>query len=270
MSASPHYLVPPQRWPLSVLLIGCGGNGAQILTGLASLHLALEALGERGLDVTTVDPDIVSTANLGRQPFYPCDVGRHKALVLTERINMAYGIAWQASPTRVGATSALDCDLIISCVDTAAARRAIGAALSRRRHQTPTYWLDLGNRADDGQIVLGQVANSYQALKQPRLPTVLERFPELADETRAEDDTPSCSLAEALERQSLFVNRTIAAHALGMLYQLVARGSIGYAGTFINLANGLAAPMPLPVPPPRKPRARPKAKPKTRARAPRR
>lgn len=269
MSANAHYLVPPSRWPLSVLLIGCGGNGAQMLTGLASLHLALKALGDRGLDVTTVDPDLVSTANLGRQPFYPCDVGRHKALVLTERLNMAYGLAWRASPTRVSKTSDLACDLVISCVDTAAARRAIGAALSRRPHHTATYWLDLGNRADDGQIVLGQAPNSHRAPNQPRLPTVLERFPELADPTLEEDDAPSCSLAEALERQSLFVNRTIAAHALAMLYQLLARGSIGHAGLFVNLAAGLAAPMSLPVATPRKP-ARSKANPKKRARPPRR
>jgi hypothetical protein len=35
------------------------------------------------------------------------------------------------------------------------------------------------------------------------LPTVLEYFPEIANESLPDDDAPSCSMAEALERQSL-------------------------------------------------------------------
>jgi hypothetical protein len=54
----------------------------------------------------------------------------------------------------------------------------------------------------------------------------------------AEDDAPSCSMAEALERQSLFVNRVVASHALALLFDLLGRGSIGHAGGFINLATG--------------------------------
>ena len=98
--------------------------------------------------------------------------------------------------------------------------------------------------------MLGQAANTYRefTFDQPRLPTVLEVFPELADETVAEDDTPSCSLAEALEKQSLFINRTLSAHALAMLFELFARGSVTHAGLFLNLASGLATAMPLPQP----------------------
>ena len=71
-------------------------------------------------------------------------------------------------------------------------------------------------------------------------------FPELADETTAEDNAPSCSVAEALERQSLFINRVVASHALSLLFDLLARGSIGHAGAFLNLSSGHAAPIPLP------------------------
>ena len=64
--------------------------------------------------------------------------------------------------------------------------------------------------------------------------------------TLAEDDAPSCSVAEALERQSLFVNRVVASHALALLFDLLGRGSIGHAGAFINVASGQAVPIPLP------------------------
>lgn len=79
-----------------------------------------------------------------------------------------------------------------------------------------------------------------------RLPTVLEAFPELADDSLPDDDAPSCSVADALERQSLFVNRVVASHALALLFDLLGRSSIGHAGAFLNLASGQAVPIPLP------------------------
>ncbi|HUD91666.1 MULTISPECIES: PRTRC system ThiF family protein [Sphingobium] len=230
---------------IKVLLVGCGGNGAQMVMGLASLDTALRAISSRSLDVTVVDDDIVTEANLGRQPFYPCDIGSSKARTLTERINLAHGLAWKAVHGRApGAVGVADADILITCVDTASARRMIGAALARSR-TVPAYWMDLGNRAGDGQYLIGS-PDSAATGDQPRLPTVLEHFPELADESLPDDDAPSCSVAEALERQSLFVNRVVASHALALLFDLLGRGSIGHAGAFLNLASGQAVPIPLP------------------------
>ncbi|HEX8059206.1 MAG TPA: PRTRC system ThiF family protein [Novosphingobium sp.] len=231
---------------IKIVLVGCGGNGAQILMGLASLDTALRAISTRSLDVTIVDDDIVSEANLGRQPFYRCDVGNSKARTLTERINLAHGLAWTAIHGRAPEAANLDgADILITCVDTASARRVIGAALVEGR-SPPTYWMDLGNRAGDGQYILGCPNREAEAGRQP-LPTVLDYFPEIADETLPDDNAPSCSMAEALERQSLFVNRVVASHALALLFDLLGRGSIGHAGAFINIATGQSVPIPLPV-----------------------
>ena len=241
-----HYLPPDlDNRTIRILLVGCGGNGAQMLMGLASLDTALRSISSRALHVTVVDDDIVTEANLGRQPFYPCDIGHSKARTLTERINLAHGLAWKAvhgrAPMAIGLESV---DLLISCVDTASARRALGAALAEGK-SGPAYWMDLGNRARDGQYLIGCPDREGSA-DRARLPTVLEAFPELADESVADDDAPSCSVAEALERQSLFVNRVLASHALALLFDLLARGSIGHAGAFMNLATGQTVPIPLP------------------------
>lgn len=231
---------------INVLLVGCGGNGAQMLMGLASLDAALRAISSRSLRVTVADDDTVSEANLGRQPFYRCDLGASKARTLVERINIAHGLDWCAvhgrAPDAVGLSGI---DVLITCVDTAAARRAIGAAIVEGE-PAPRYWLDLGNRATDGQFLIGCPQPSF-GKRVDRLPTVLEYFPELVDAAAAEDDAPSCSVAEALERQSLFVNRVVASHALALLFDLLGRGSIGHAGAFINLASGQAVPIPLPA-----------------------
>lgn len=243
-----HYL--PEGYAnrvVNVMLVGCGGNGAQMLMGLASLDAALRAISSRALHVTVVDDDTVSEANLGRQPFYRCDLGNSKSRTLTERINLAHGLNWRAVHGRAPSAIGLDrIDILISCVDTAAARRALGAEMISGR-SSPRYWMDLGNRATDGQFLVGCPVAAFG--KHPgRLPTVLEYFPELTDEAVAEDDAPSCSVAEALERQSLFVNRVVASHALALLFDLLGRGSIGHAGGFINLASGQAVAIPLPAP----------------------
>ncbi len=230
---------------IRILLVGCGGNGAQMLMGLAALDTALRAISSRSLDVTAVDDDVVTEANLGRQPFYQCDIGNSKARTLTERINLAYGLTWKAVHGR--APGAINCeatDILISCVDTASTRRALGTALGEGR-ATPSYWMDLGNRANDGQYLIGNPCHATDR-NRPRLPTVLEHFPELADENVPDDDAPSCSVAEALERQSLFINRVLASHALALLFQLLGRGSIGHAGAFINLTSDQVVPIPLP------------------------
>lgn len=243
-SRTRHYLPPVLgNRAIRILLVGCGGNGAQMLMGLASLDTALRAISPRSLQVTVADDDIVTEANLGRQPFYRCDLGQSKARTLVERINLAHGLAWQAVHGRAPGAAAPDgFDILISCVDTASARRALGGALGTGS-RAPTYWMDLGNRARDGQYLIGCPGEEGD---QGRLPTVLEYFPELAHDGVAEDDAPSCSVAEALERQSLFVNRVVASHALALLFDLLGRGSIGHAGAFINLASGQAVPIPLP------------------------
>jgi PRTRC genetic system ThiF family protein len=216
-----------------------------MLMGLASLDTALRAISSRSLHVTVVDDDIVSEANLGRQPFYRCDLGSSKARTLTERINLAHGLAWKAAHGRApGAIGVEGADILITCVDTASARRAIGAAIAAA-NPMPVYWLDLGNRATDGQYLIGCPGRAASG-NPARLPTVLEYFPELADDSVPDDNAPSCSVAEALERQSLFVNRVVASHALALLFDLLGRGSIGHAGAFVNLGSGQAVPIPLP------------------------
>lgn len=73
-----NYLINPQH-PVTVNLIGAGGTGSQVLTGLARLDVTLRALGHPGLFVTLYDPDIVTEANIGRQLFGYSDMGLNKA-----------------------------------------------------------------------------------------------------------------------------------------------------------------------------------------------
>lgn len=68
----------PEAWlerPVRTVLIGAGGTGSHLVGALMALDHALRALGHPGgLQVTVYDPDRVSSANLGRQAFWPVDL----------------------------------------------------------------------------------------------------------------------------------------------------------------------------------------------------
>jgi PRTRC genetic system ThiF family protein len=106
------------------------------------------------------------------------------------------------------------------------------------------YWLDLGNNADSGQFVLGQPLNDVNRRKAERLRTAAELFPEIVDPALDAGDGPSCSAAEALERQEPFVNPTLANHALALLAWLFCHGATDYHGAFVRLAGPRVQPIP--------------------------
>ena len=62
------YLLSPYH-PVTVLVAGAGGTGYQVITSLARMSVALQALGHPGLHLTAFDPDTVTEANIGRQLF---------------------------------------------------------------------------------------------------------------------------------------------------------------------------------------------------------
>lgn len=233
---SPHLLQRAAR----VALIGCGGNGSQMLTGLARLNHAMTALGHPGLEVRAYDPDTVSEANMGRQLFGAFDVGASKAHVLVNRINAFFGLNWQAVFGRFDGRDHMY-DIAIACVDSARARAEIENILEARNVQ---YLMDLGNRAADGQVLFGEIhTNRVLPLGSVGLPSPYDVLPELVDLQAPEDDTPSCGLAEALERQELFVNQSVVTPALSILWEFFRHGRLTWHGAFVNLRTGSMRPL---------------------------
>lgn len=166
----------------SIAVLGCGGTGGHVAAGLARLQLAVQSLGGKFPRVTLCDPDIVETPNIGRQLFSEDDVGVNKATALASRINLSYGMDWQSSETdTVGSMN-------LVCVDSRRSRKKIYS-----RGGLQAYWIDHGNNASTGQVILGG----------GDLPLPHKALPQLTD-LRFKDTGPSCSLAEALESHSTF------------------------------------------------------------------
>src|SRR5699024_6056592 len=103
--------------------------------------------------------------------------------------------------------------ITITCVDNVQARFGVAEILKERSYRRnyrddPKYWLDFGNSRHIGQVLLSTIGeirqpNSEKYETVASLPFVTEEFGELLKQSEAEDNTPSCSLAEALEHQDL-------------------------------------------------------------------
>ncbi len=248
---STHYV--PQSFlsgysPLKVVLVGAGGTGSQILSGLARMNQALRSLGAKGLDVTVIDADHVAESNVGRQMYSMADAGKNKAVVSVTRLNMFFGTAWKAVEKTVtrgtGLSSWANDGLLISAVDSGKARIEIGACATK---SGAYYWMDTGNTIDTGQVILGSLGK----IKQPRrsfpgyLPTVLDLYPGIAEEDGKAYQGPSCSVQQALERQDLFVNQWVATAALEILWKMFRHASVTQHGAFIDLKTMNVRPLPV-------------------------
>ncbi len=239
-----------RRRAVRVLIVGAGGTGSSIAMNLPYLDQAMRVWGHAsGLEVAMMDADTVSATNCVRQPFSASDIGQNKATVLINRINIFWGLNWRAIPNRFHARSfendrANVPDVLIGCVDTREARRAIEQSFTHALNGT-SYWLDLGNNAASGQYVLGQPLNGRNRRKAERLRTVSELYPEIADTNAGEDPLPSCSAVEALDRQEPFINQTLALNALAMLGQLFRYGKLTYHGAFFNARTGQTSALPV-------------------------
>jgi len=245
----PNELLRPYN-PVTINLIGAGGTGSQVLTALARMNHALIALGHAGLFVRLFDDDTVTTANLGRQLFTTNELGQYKSVALINRINRFFGTNWKAETMKfdsgMGEPSGFASVIAISCVDNVQARFEIAkilTAITRNYHgrSRALYWMDYGNSRVSGQVVL----STLDKIKQPSsehynpvetLPLVTEEFNELLQAGKA-DDTPSCSLAEALAKQDLFINSALANCGASLLWQLFREGILFYRGFFLNLQD---------------------------------
>lgn len=246
--------------PIIVNLIGAGGTGSQFLTALGRINHALIALNHPGLIVKVFDDDKVEEANLGRQLFSTAELGLHKAVALVNRINLFFGTNWKAIPERYDlktlniAPELAMAEITVSCVDTVKARFEIADLLSKiynsRKHSYhhPLYWMDFGNSRDIGQCIISTIGEIEQPASRKfevvsRLPLVTEEFKELLKSSEKGDNTPSCSLAEALTQQDLFINSALANLGASLLWQLFREGMLVNRGFFLNLKDFRTTPI---------------------------
>jgi PRTRC genetic system ThiF family protein len=245
--------------PISVNLIGAGGTGSKVLTALIEMNHSLIELGHAGLAVRLWDDDLITDANLGRQRFAECETGLYKSVALINRANRWAGTNWKAETVKFQKSELgklpenAQAAIYISCVDTVNARFEIAEMLKelsndRSCRNLVKYSMDYGNCKFSGQVILSTIGvvrqpNSEKYETVSNLPLVTEEYGALLRESEEADDTPSCSLAEALEKQDLFINSTLAQMGCSLLWNLFRYGMTQNRGFFINLKDFRSGPI---------------------------
>lgn len=247
-----NYLINPTN-PVAINLIGAGGTGSKVLTALMEMNYSMIQLGHVGLSVRLWDDDLITEANLGRQRFAESEVGLYKSVALINRANRWMGTNWKAETQKFKKNASekfsenIPANIYISCVDSVSARFEIADILKslnngRNYANRPLYSLDFGNSKSTGQTILSTIGtikqpNSEKYETVDHLPFITDEFGDLLKQSEESDDTPSCSLAEGLEKQDLFINSTLAQMGSSLLWGLFRNGLTENRGFFLNLKN---------------------------------
>lgn len=226
LKTPPLWLTGHER--ITTLLIGCGGTGSAMAEHLVRLHQAMIHLEHKGLAMTFADDDHVMLHNLGRQRFRPEDISKNKAFALAGRLNREHGTDIVSLTRRIEPDEAqlAAIQLFVTAVDDPKIRLALHDYLRRKRRDVtgaPWFWLDMGNGADFGQIVLGS----------PWSKTIAE----LADLGDIVPDGPSCSAEESLRRQELFINTHMAGLGAELLWRAFRYGFLEWNAVWLNAKN---------------------------------
>jgi PRTRC genetic system ThiF family protein len=255
-TALPVTLRVPDFKRVTITLVGCGGTGSHIASGLVA---TAQALRERSIvvDMLFIDPDRVEVKNVGRQLFSPGDVGEAKAEVLAGRLNAAFGERIMSAVRSVEALDLLPSPvgrgaggevlhLVIGAVDNPAARAIIADVV--KSAQGALWWLDCGNENHSGQVCLGNTA-THAALRGAialglvdRLPAPQVVYPDLiktpSPHRRGTGVRSSCAELTAAGAQSLMINRLMAAYALSMLTDFLVIRDLRYFGVALDAQWG--------------------------------
>jgi len=202
---------------------------------------------------------VITKANLGRQLFAESELGLKKSVALINRTNRFFGTNWKAETVKFernhlkNLPENASSNIFISCVDSVKSRFEIAEILKSLSNSgyysnRSRYWLDFGNSQFSGQVLLSTIGNvrqpdseKYETVE--NLPFVTEEFGELLKQSETEDDTPSCSLAEALEKQDLFINSVLAQMGSSLLWNLFRNGMTENRGFFLNLKSFQSKPI---------------------------
>lgn len=240
-------LLLPVHSGFRFLLVGCGGTGSWLAPSIARIAKVLQ---EKNVDVKVVfcDPDKVEQKNIPRQNFCQAEIGRNKALSLAARYSAAWGVEIKAVPERFDRNAAgriefQKTNLVIGCVDNAAARRQIHDVL---KDSERFWWLDCGNAESSGQVILGDAPapkglegafrsrKICMALPAPSLVAkdlLLDRPEELLAAKL------SCAEIQLANDQSLAVNQMVASIATDYLLRFCFGGLRRFA-TYFDLEAG--------------------------------
>ena len=227
----PPYFINGQH-RITVDVVGLGGTGSLVLTKLARLSKALNHLEHPGIYARAIDFDLVEEHNVGRQMFTPADVGENKAVCLISKINMSFGMDWNAFSGKYQDYHRTS-NIVISCVDNIPTREYILEKFYQKGSFSDTtkkyYLIDCGNARDYGQVILSD--------HDQKLDNINKFVPAWRSQDTVEQQGMGCSYQQSLEEQDLFINDWVSLMAVDLIKELLLKKHLNHQGFFFNQSD---------------------------------
>ena len=233
-----NYLINPKH-NITCSIIGAGGTGSFSSFAVAEISYVLQQMNRFGIDCVIYDKDQVMSHNCGRSRFSTSQIGLNKAVALATSINRYYGFDYTAVPDWFN-KEAKPSNIYIICVDSAKERKKIYKIIRdincNDEAYKPLYIIDAGNGKDFAQVILSTVDNIKQPSSKYDTTEVLKSPLALfKDEMVDDNEEPSCSTYQALQKQDLLINKFTAMMIEKMLWSMFRDICLDYQGIFFNL-----------------------------------
>ncbi len=217
-----NYSIYNRTHDFNIVLIGVGGTGSRIAEKIAELNYMLLNSNKPGIKLTLVDPDIVEEKNIGRQKFFPHQIGDFKTKALAQTLSRNYlmkGIVTYEE--KVQKCKLNFGSIAICCVDNFKARKYVLNSFKTG------YVIDIGNEKDFGQIFLS---------KKGKLMNTIEFFGEKNFKNQSESSEFICeNYEDQFNEQSHFINEAMALYGIELLKDFLINDTINYNCIFVNL-----------------------------------
>ena len=237
--------------PSSIMVVGCGGTGAYVVSHLARLVQVMNSKDKwNKIELILADGDVVEEKNLLRQHFIQPDLGKNKAEALADRYSAAFGleiatIARDLESIDDFATIKDKSAVVVGCVDNNASRKVINEWFL---HDSPEYtygaskfWTDAGNEETAGQVICG-----YRPPKQRpwrgkmfSLPSVIEHYPDVLDGDLKFNSELSCAERSESAPQNMMTNVTAATLVMNLLQKLLLQTPMKSHGAVFTIDNSI-------------------------------
>ena len=205
-----------------ITIVGLGGTGSRLAEKIAELNYMLLNSNKPGIQLNLIDFDIVEEKNIGRQKFFPHQIGDFKTKALAQTLSRNYlmkGIVTHEE--KVQKCKLNFGSIAICCVDNFKARKYVLNSFKTG------YVIDIGNEKDFGQIFLSK----YKELQNPIDFFGLKNF-----QKQSEESNFSCeNYEDQFEQQSHFINEAMALYGIELLKDFLLNDTINYNCIFVNL-----------------------------------
>ena len=209
----------------TILVVGCGGTGSQLLGPLMQLCSNMKKKGKIR-SIVLIDGDRYEEKNLRNQKATMDDIGDNKAYVMATR----YGYVFEDlditsyeeylnTPKELDdITRKFSNIIVIGCVDNNKARKIMHEYFTMNNKKQNLIYIDSGNGTSErtGQIVVGYKVRDHCILN-----SVGDVFNYVLEEEKVVDDELSCGVVIEESPQVLATNLYSAAHIMNVLTNIL-------------------------------------------------